>query len=259
MKPPIFVSYAHDDTKWLKLLDPHLAGLKRHAEVEAFDDRKALGGDNWDARIKAELARADVFIALVTASFVGSEYINETELPIARQRRGEGNCLIVPVLFDHCYWKLLGIEEINFLPKDDNGKLKPISQWRGQREAALTQVVEHLHKQVEAIVAARTAGVATAKSTGIDLALYRTRAQAKWSAIDLAALARPGAADPDVTIRLADVFVPPQARRSRPPMPLPRDWLRRQGLDPDKEAAQAEQIARTWEQVSPEPALDLIA
>jgi hypothetical protein len=260
MKPKIFVSYAHDDTKWLRLLDPHLAGLRHHAHVEAFDDRKALGGDDWDARIKAELAQADIFLALVTANFVGSEYINETELPIARQRRCEGKCLIVPVLFDHCYWKLLGIDEINFLTKDDNGKLKPISQWpKNRQSAALTQVVDHLHQQIEAIVAARTAGAATTARTGIDLALYRQRAQMKWSVIDLAALARPGATDPDVTIRLADVFVPPQARRSRPPMPLPRDWLRRQGLDPDKEEAQAEQIARTSEQLSPEPALDLIA
>jgi hypothetical protein len=260
MKPRIFVSYAHDDARWLKLLDPHLAGLKRHAEVEAFDDRKALGGDDWDARIKAELAQADIFLALVTANFVGSEYINETELPIARRRRAKGECVIVPVLFDHCHRKFLDLDDINYLPKDTNEKLTPISQWpKSRQSAALTQVVEHLHKQIEAIIAARRAGAATTARTGIDLALYRARAQAKWSAIDLAALARPGAADPDIAIRLADVFVPPQARRSRPPMPLPRDWLRRQGLDPDKEAAQAEQVAGTWEQLRPEPALDLIA
>ena len=231
-QPKIFVSYAHDDTKWLKLLDPHLAGLKRYAQVEAFDDRKALGGDDWDARIQAELAQADIFLALVTASFLGSAYINEFELPIARQRRGEGKCLIVPVLFDDCYWKLLGIDEINFLPKDADGKLKPISQWKNQQSAALAQVLEHLDKQIKAIAVARRAGSATAVRTGIDLALYRQRAQAKWSAIDLAALARPGAADPDITIRLADVFVAPQARRSRPPMPLPRDWLQPPGSRP---------------------------
>jgi len=260
VKPKIFVSYAHDDTKWLKLLDPHLAGLKHLAQVEdKFDDRKVLGGDHWDARIKAELEQADIFLALVTANFVGSEYIRATELPAARKRESERECVIFPVLFDHCYWKSLDIDEVNFLPKDDNGKLKPISQWGNRKNAALTQVVEHLHKQIEAIIAARAAGAATTDHTGIDLALYRGRGQAKWSAIDLAALARPGATDPDVTIRLADVFVPPNARRSRPPMTLPRDWLRRQGIDPDKEADQAQEIAASWERLSPEPALDLIA
>ena len=257
-QPKIFVSYAHDDTKWLKLLDPHLAGLKRHAQVEAFDDRKALGADNWDARIKAELAQADIFLALVTASFAGSEYINETELPIARQRRGEGKCLIVPILFDHCYWKLLGIDEINFLPKDDNGKLKPISQWENQQNAALTQVVEHLHKQIQAITAARRAGAATTVRTGIDLALYRQRAQAKWSAIDLAALAGRVPPTPTSPFALPTCSSPRRsAAAARPCHCRATGYSAR--VSTRTRRLRRRQIARTWEQLSPEPALDLVA
>ena len=260
MKPKIFVSYAHDDTKWLKLLDPHLAGLKRHADVEAFDDRKALGGGDWDARIKAELEQADIFLAVVTASFVGSEYINETELPIAKKRRGENSCLIFPVLFDQCYRKLLGIDEINFLPKDDDGKLKPISQWPDNlQSAALTQVIEHLHQQIEAIADARAAGVITTARTGIDLALYRARAQAKWSAIDLAALARPGATDPER-------HHPPHRRvraaagPSQPPAHAAAARLaERPGHRPGQGGCAAGADDRGVGTAAPEPALELIA
>ena len=34
--PRIFVSYSHADTKWLNVLDPHLAGLRNYAKVETI-------------------------------------------------------------------------------------------------------------------------------------------------------------------------------------------------------------------------------
>lgn len=55
MRPKLFVSYSHSDTKWLRELDPHLNCLVRHAEVVRFDDRQLLGGEGWDERIRAEL------------------------------------------------------------------------------------------------------------------------------------------------------------------------------------------------------------
>jgi hypothetical protein len=63
--------------------------------------------------------------------------------------------------------------------------------------------------------------------------------------------------DADVAIRLADVFVPQFARRSRPPVSLPRDYLEKQGLDPTIEAMRVEQIASSWERLPPISALDL--
>src|SRR5262249_31944409 len=68
----------------------------------------------------------------------------------------------------------------------------------------------------------------------------------------------PGAIDADITIRLADVFVPQLARRSRPAVSLPRDYLEKQGLDPEVEAERAEQIAAAWERSEPVPALALV-
>ena len=72
-------------------------------------------------------------------------------------------------------------------------------------------------------------------------------------------LAAPGAADSDVAIKLTDVFVAPNARRSRPPMALARDYMLKQGLDPDREDARNQERAQNWERTTPEPALDLIA
>ena len=258
-KPRIFVSYARKDSAWLKLLDPWLKGLEIHADVESYDDRQNLGGDEWDARLKENLERADIFLALVTTNFIASEYIHEVELPIARRRHEEGTCVIMPIWIEHCHHKLLRLSNVNFLPHGPDGHLKPLEDLKGgQRKAALTEIIQDLEAQVQARAARADSG-AKAGSAGIDLVAYRRRAQAKWSAIALASLAAPGAVDADITIRLSDVFVLPNVRRSRPPMTLTRDYLLKQGIDPDKEEAAAEGRAQAWERTTPEPAPALIA
>jgi hypothetical protein len=259
-QPRIFVSYAHADTKWLNELDPHLRGLEIHAKVERFDDRQLLGGDDWDVEVKAALDRADIVLLLITANFIGSEYIHRVELPTALRKRADKGCIVIPVLLESCYRKLLQIEDINYVPKDSKGALKPVSEWRGpQRARCLTQIVEHVCLQIDRRLASVARDSEAASISGIDVSLYRRRAQAKWSAIDLSALAAPGAVDADITIRLADIFVPQLARRSRPAVSLPRDYLEKQGLNPAAEAERAEQIAATWERSAPVSALELVA
>jgi TIR domain/HEAT repeats/NACHT domain len=259
-RPSIFVSYSHADTKWLKELDRHLRGLERHANVGRFDDRQLLGGDEWNAEVKAALDGADIILLLITANFIASEYIHRVELPAALRKRMNEGCVVIPVLLETCYRKLLQIDDINYLPKDSEGALKPVAEWRGpQRARCLTQVVEHVHGQMERRHAKAVRETKAATILGIDLGLYRRRAQTKWSAIDLSALAAPGAMDADVTIRLADVFVPQLARRSRPAVSLPRDYLEKQGLNPAAETERAEQIAASWERLAPVSALELVA
>ena len=149
-QPRIFVSYSHADTKWLNELDPHLKGLEQYTQVDRFDDRLLLGGDDWDAKIKAALERADVILLLVTANFIASAYIQRIELPAALKRRKAEGCVVVPVLFETCYHELLGIGDINYLPKDKKGALKPINIWpKAQWPNALTQIVKHIHTQLK--------------------------------------------------------------------------------------------------------------
>jgi len=258
-QPNIFVSYSHADAKWLKQLDPHLRGLELHAKVARFDDRRLLGGDDWDAEVKAALDRADIVLLLVTANFTGSKYIHQVELPAALKLRRENGSVVIPILFEDCARQLLAIDDLNYLPKDSDGMLKPLAEWRGsQRAKGLTQVIQHVLEQITRRQARAEREVEAAAISGIDIGLYRRRAQTKWSAIDLSALAAPGAIDADITIRLADVFVPQLARRSRPAVSLPRDYLERQGLDPETEAVRAEQIAAAWERSEPVPALALV-
>lgn len=120
-------------------------------------------------------------------------------------------------------------------------------------------MVQHVLGQITRQQARAEREEKVASSSRVNLPVYRDRAQKKWSVIDPSALAAPGTVDADMTIRLTDVFVPQLARRSRPSVSLPRDYLERQGLNPAVEAAHAEQIAATWERTAAVPALQLVA
>ena len=174
------------------------------------------------------------------------------------KKRQEKGCVVIPILVEICARRLLCIDDINYLPKDDQGRLKPLGR-RTKRAEALSIVIEHVLQQIEMKQAKVTEDEAQIKATGIDLAAYRERAKTKWLAIDLFTLAAPGAIDADAVIPLARVFVPPLARPSRPRVSLPRDYLRAQGLDPETVKEQAAQLAWQWESQTPEPALALVA
>jgi len=48
----VFLSYSHQNTKWLGRLRTHLAGLRRSKEIESWDDKEIVAGDQWDGSIK---------------------------------------------------------------------------------------------------------------------------------------------------------------------------------------------------------------
>ena len=95
---------------------------------------------------------------------------------------------------------------------------------------------------------------------GIDLEKYAQRCRKRWEAIDLTALAAPGALDSEVDApKLSQVFIPQACRRSRPAMSLPRDYLQKQGLDPDEEERLLSELQARWERQERLSTLDLLA
>ena len=148
----VFVSYSHQDTKWLKLLDPHLRSLANLGVLESFDDRQLLGGDTWDPEIRRRLDEADLIILIITANFMASEYIARVELSRTLERRAKEHALVIPILADHCFWQPLGIAEVNLLPKDDHNNLRPLIDWGRQKQSqALAQIAQHIWYQAEAV------------------------------------------------------------------------------------------------------------
>lgn len=103
VKPTIFISYSHDDHKWLGEVTKHLKVLKLEGKsFELWDDTKLKPGDKWKVEIKLALEKADIAILLVSTSFLASDFIHTDELPPLLKAAQERGTRILPLLVAPC-------------------------------------------------------------------------------------------------------------------------------------------------------------
>lgn len=156
----VFLSYSHQNVAWLKRLRTHLAGLRRSKEIESWDDRELLPGDLWDASIKKNLEEADVFILLLSADFIASEYIWNEELQAAFRHFRSRNAQIIPILFEPLdlgglpgispgdATQSISISSFEIAPKTDQGQLLAVSLWDNAEEA-LAKIAETIRQAIK--------------------------------------------------------------------------------------------------------------
>lgn len=156
----VFLSYSHQNTAWLTRLRIHLAGLRRDKVIETWDDKEILPGDQWDNAIKKQLEEADVYIMLLSADFVASEYIWKEELQSAMHNYNQRNAIIIPVLFEPVDLsglpsistspdgKELKIGTFEILPKNKDERLQAVSLWQNGEEA-LAKVAERIREAIK--------------------------------------------------------------------------------------------------------------
>ncbi len=126
----IFISYAHEDEKWREKLSPNLDLLQREGLVEIWCDLQIKAGEHWDEVIKRKLEEAELYIFLMSTDLLVSDYVQKTELPIAKKRHEKNRARLVPVIVRRCSWtNCLG--EIQGLPTAG----KPIKEWIDKDQA----------------------------------------------------------------------------------------------------------------------------
>lgn len=77
----VFISYSHEDSKWLGQLKLYLKPLEKQGKLKIWDDSRIHPGEKWKDAIKEALTHARVAVLLVTQHFLGSEFITDHELP----------------------------------------------------------------------------------------------------------------------------------------------------------------------------------
>jgi hypothetical protein len=82
----IFISYAHEDKKWVDELSKFIVPWMKNKRISFWDDSKILPGSKWDEEIKNALDEANVVVILVSKDFLNSEYIATIELPKILER-----------------------------------------------------------------------------------------------------------------------------------------------------------------------------
>lgn len=98
----VFICYAHKDRPWLDRLEEHLELLVLQNMVRTWSDQDIESGENWHGEIQESLQSAKVAILLVSPSFLASEYIRKSELPVLLKNAKEKGVIILPVIVRPC-------------------------------------------------------------------------------------------------------------------------------------------------------------
>lgn len=91
----LFISYAHLNEKELIPFRPHLTHLSQQGYIQVWNDRDLVPGEQWETGITDALQRADLVLLFYTTAARVSDFIQQTELPIALARSDAKQCTML--------------------------------------------------------------------------------------------------------------------------------------------------------------------
>ena len=97
-----FISYSHRDEASLERLHKHMSMLRRDGAIDDWYDREILAGGEIDSEIAAQLEVCEIFLPLVSADFIASDYCYEKEMQRAIERHEAGEIRVVPIIVQPC-------------------------------------------------------------------------------------------------------------------------------------------------------------
>lgn len=114
----VFISYSHQDEVWRDRLVSHLGVLQRQNRLTLWVDSQIRAGDDWLAEIERAMDAAAVAVLLVSADFLGSEFIAGTEVPRLLRARAERGLRAIPLIIRPCAWSTVPwLAELEHRPK----------------------------------------------------------------------------------------------------------------------------------------------
>ncbi len=138
----VFISYSKHDKEYKDVLLKHLSGLR--GKIMTWNDQDLLPGEEWDTRIRHELAVSDIVLYLVTANSIATDYIHSVELPLVEKRCTSGECILIPIIVDFCHWADLEFAKYNALP-DKGQPVTDTGHWINPN-MAWSKVVEGIRR-----------------------------------------------------------------------------------------------------------------
>ena len=139
----VFLSYSHDDAEWAQALTGFLKPLTRTQRMRVWVDVANIrAGDLWHPEIGRAIAQARIAVLLVSARFLASDYIMNTELPALLTHRVR----LAPVLVGDCLWphvpQLAQRQWLHDPGRD--GALSLVADQIGERDRRLVQICTRL-------------------------------------------------------------------------------------------------------------------
>lgn len=147
-KPTVFVSYCHRDREWKDKLHPHLRGFEKQGHFAVWDDTCIGVGEGWEEKIAEAIEGAQVACLLISADFLASDFVQDTEMPRLLSRRDKRELGIVPVLVEPCAWdaheRLSGLQ---VRPSDNKALSTGSPSWLQEQ---LTEIAREIKQMVDA-------------------------------------------------------------------------------------------------------------
>lgn len=122
-----FISYAHDDHAMVTAFRQQLRTTERRLGVWFWADTSIKAGYRWDQEIADRIAESHVFLLLVSAASLCSDYIYTREKPAIEKRCVAVKGLILPVVLRRCAWDMAA-GALQAVPTN-NRRLRPIADW----------------------------------------------------------------------------------------------------------------------------------
>lgn len=127
----VFVCYSRKDSRHLQKLTEILEIFTRNDDIDwHWNDTAIIAGDDWDNTILRRIEAADVFLMLVSAASLSSDYIRRVEMKRALERHAAGEAVFVPILLEECIYDKSPLRKLQYVPSD-----KPISRWKPHSNA----------------------------------------------------------------------------------------------------------------------------
>jgi internalin A len=114
----VFCSYSHKDETLREELGTILKPIERQGLIESWSDHKITPGQEFDAEIKKNLARADIILLLVSKDFMASDYIDRVEVKQALEKHEANQARIIPIIVRDTNWKSTPFRKLKTLPQD---------------------------------------------------------------------------------------------------------------------------------------------
>jgi hypothetical protein len=139
----VFYVYAPEDEAQIEGLDAQLDILKRTGVIQGFDKRSLAHGAESMRAIGDHVARARVFLVLVSPAFLVSDFFHGPLMDRAMERAARGEAYVVPIYLSPCDWQATKLAELEGLPRDGT----PVAQL--DRDTAFADIafeLRHLFK-----------------------------------------------------------------------------------------------------------------
>lgn len=143
----VFVSYSHEDRKYLDDLEIILKPYISSHQLKVWADPYIEVGGRWEREIDEALARTRVAILLVSPTFLASDFILEREFAPLLEAASEEHLTLIPVPVSACGWEATALKGRQWARDPE----KPLDQLRRpRRNQALKEIAQKIAEAAKA-------------------------------------------------------------------------------------------------------------